>query len=259
MTRFADCLKGAAVAAALAIVAPPSAVAQATMPSVAQATMPAEDRAAIERVVRDYILANPEIVMEAIERLREKQRTAEQTADQSAIAANRAQLFDDPNSVVGGNPGGDVTIVEFFDYRCGVCKRVHPIVEDLVQSDANIRRIYKEWPILGPESVVAARAAIASRKQDKYVVFHNAMMDARATLDEARILQIAASVGLDTRRLRADMTSAETDSILSANYALAENLKLNGTPSFVIGDTLLRGGRDLETLRTIVADARKRR
>jgi len=154
---------------------------------------------------------------------------------------------------------GDVTVVEFFDYRCGVCKRIHPIVNQLVKTDPKIRRVYKQWPILEANSVLAARAAIASRKQGKYLSFHKVMMEANSSFGESAIMGMAESVGIDTSKLRQDMRSAETNAVIRKNYALAEKLKLNGTPSFVIGDTLLRGGRDLKSLRAIVAEARARK
>lgn len=221
--------------------------------------VPAADRAAIEKIVRDYILNNPEIITEAVQILKDRKTQADAAADRALLRANRAALLTTATSPVGGNPKGDVTVVEFFDYRCGVCKRIHPIVDELVKSDPNIRRVYKEWPILGPNSVRASRAAIAARKQGKYLSLHQVMMKANSTFSEAAIMAMAKSVGLDTARLKQDMRSAETDSILRQNYALAEKLKLNGTPSFVIGDTLLRGGRDLESLRAIVAEARTKK
>lgn len=225
----------------------------------AKAPAVATDKAAVEKIVRDYILNNPEIITDAIRILQEKKKLAETAADRQLLASNRAELVSDPDSPVGGNAKGDVTVVEFFDYRCGVCKRVHPIVDELVKSDPNIRRVYKEWPILGPNSVLAARAAIASRKQGKYLPFHKAMMEANSSFSEGAIIAMAESVGIDAARLRKDMRSPETDAIIRRNYALAEKLKLNGTPSFVIGDTLLRGGRDLESLRALVAEARAKK
>lgn len=225
----------------------------------AQNTGAQPDKAAVEKIVRDYILENPEIVAEAIRLLQQKKKLAETAADRQLLAANRAELISDPTSPVGGNANGDVTVVEFFDYRCGVCKRIHPIVDQLVKSDPNIRRVYKEWPILGPNSVLAARAAIASRKQGKYLSFHKVMMEANSAFGESAIMAMAESVGIDTAKLRRDMRATETDAIIRKNYALAEKLKLNGTPSFVIGDTLLRGGRDLESLRAIVAEARTKK
>lgn len=216
----------------------------------------AADKAAIEKIVRDYILENPEIITEAVRILKDRKVQADAAADRKMLDANRTALLNNPASPVGGNPSGDVTVVEFFDYRCGVCKRIHPIIDQLVKTDTNIRRVYKEWPILGPNSVLASRAAIAARKQGKYLSLHQVMMKANSAYSEAAIMAMAKSVGIDTARLARDMRSAETDAVLRNNYALAEKLKLNGTPSFVIGNTLLRGGRDLESLRAIVAEAR---
>ena len=213
----------------------------------------------VEGVIQEYLLKNPEVITKAIEVLQARQREEEEKATQAAMVANRSQLFNDPTSPVGGNPNGDITIVEFFDYRCGVCKRVHPIVGKLMEGDAKIRRVYKEWPILGPDSVLAARAALASRKQGKYLVFHDAMMEARLRLNRDVIMRIAKRVGLDTARLVRDMEDPEISRVLQKNYALAEALKLNGTPSFAIEDTLLRGGRDLSTMQKLVADARAKK
>ena len=221
--------------------------------------IPPADKAAIEKIVRDYILNNPEIITEAVQILKDRKTRADAAADRALLRANRAALLHTATSPVGGNPKGDVTVVEFFDYRCGVCKRIHPIIDQLVKSDSNIRRVYKEWPILGPNSVRASRAAIAARKQGKYLSLHQVMMKSNSAFSEAAIMAMAKSVGIDTARLKRDMRSEETDAILRKNYALAEKLKLNGTPSFVIGDTLLRGGRDLESLRAIVAEARTKK
>ena len=244
----------AVVVAAAAAVAP-GAAAQ----GVANDGGAAMDRSAVERIVRDYILKNPEIVMEAIQALRDRERMAEAENDRQALASLADRIFRDPASPVGGNPDGDVTVVEFFDYRCGVCKRVHPIVKELVAGDPKIRRVYKEWPILGPNSVIASRAALASRRQgdDRYFAFHDAMMVAKSGLEEPAILQIAKSVGLDLARLQKDMRDPEIEAIIRRNYELAEALNLNGTPSFLIGDRIIRGGQDLESMRKLVADARK--
>ena len=255
-------------AAAVAVFAASTAAMTAGVPVTANAqsaggaggaSVSAAHKAEFEKIVRDYILKNPEIITEAIQILQAKKQVAEARADKELLASNRATLISDPASPVGGNPKGDVTIVEFFDYRCGVCKRIHPIVDELVKTDPNIRRVYKEWPILGPNSVLAARAAIASHKQDKYLSFHKVMMEAKSDFGEGAIMAMAESVGLDAARLRKDMRSLETSAIIGKNYALAEKLKLNGTPSFVIGDTLLRGGRDLESLRVLVAEARAKK
>jgi protein-disulfide isomerase len=213
----------------------------------------------VEDVIQNYLLDHPEIITKAMEVLQTRKREAEGRESKAALTAQRSRLFDDPTSPVSGNPDGDITLIEFFDYRCGVCKRVHPIVDELMKGDPKIRRVYKEWPILGPDSVIAARAALASHKQGKYFAFHNALMEARSRLNRDVIMRIAKRVGIDTTQLARDMESPEIARILQENYALAQALKLNGTPSFVIEDTLLKGGRDLATMKNLVAAARAKK
>ncbi len=218
------------------------------------------DTKAVEKIIRDYLLKNPKIVIDAMEAHRRNLAAKEELAIRQTIKARRKDLRHDPDSVVGGNLLGDVTVVEFFDYRCGVCKRVHPIVNQLVKRDGKIRFVYKEWPILGPQSVFASRAAIASRKQgdDKYLDFHNRMMATRQALTADAVIKLAVSAGLDPAQLKRDMSAPEIDKILRRNYSLAQSLKLSGTPSFLIGDTLLRGARDADTMLNLVRDARKK-
>ena len=222
------------------------------------ALTPDQERA-VKTLVRDYLLTHPEIVGAAIEALRKRREDAKRDDELATLAAHRSELLHDRDSPVGGNLRGDVTVVEFFDYGCGVCKRVHPIMARLMEGDRGIRRVYKEWPILGPESVFAARAALASRAQGRYLAFHDALMEARGRLDRDAVLTIAGRVGLDRERLVRDMEEPETMDAIRRNYRLAEALELDGTPSFVIGDVVLRGGRDLETMRRLVAAARARR
>jgi len=212
----------------------------------------------IERIIRDYLLKNPEIVIEAIEAYKKKAEEADRVAVARVLKDQRETIRNDPSSPVGGNPKGDVTVVEFFDYRCGVCKRVHDTVAELVRTDGKIRHVYKEWPILGPQSVAAARAALAARNQGKYILFHDALMQHRGRMGTDEIFGIAKRVGLDPDRLRKDMGSPEIDTILRRNYELAEALKINGTPSFVIGDELIPGAMDLNGLRSVVRKARKK-
>lgn len=218
------------------------------------------DPKAVEKIIREYLLKNPKIIVDAIEAHQRNVAAQEELALRQTIIARRDEIRHDPDSVVGGNIKGDVTVVEFFDYRCGVCKRVHPIVDQLVKQDGKIRRVYKEWPILGPQSVFASRAAIASRKQgdDKYLDFHNRMMEARQALTSDAVLRIAKVAGLDPARLERDMRDPEISKIIQRNYGLAQSLRLNGTPSFLIGDTLLRGARDVDTMLNLVKQARKK-
>jgi len=220
----------------------------------------APDKSAVEKIIRDYLMKHPEIVNEAMEAHRRNEAAKEEESIRQTIAARRNEIRHDPDTVVGGNPNGDVTVVEFFDYRCGVCKRVHPIVEELLRRDGKIRLVLKEWPILGPQSVYASRAAIASRKQGdkKYLDFHNRMMAARTSFTPDAVLKLAASAGLDPAQLKRDMGAPEIDRIIQRNYELAQALRLNGTPSFMIDDSLVRGARDLDTMLKMVRDARKK-
>ena len=220
----------------------------------------APDAKAIEKIIRDYLLKNPKIVAEAMEAYQRELAAKEELALQRTIEERRNEIRHDPGSVVGGNVSGDVTVVEFFDYRCGVCKRVHPIVNQLIKRDGKIRFVYKEWPILGAQSVYASRAAIASRKQgdDKYLKFHDRMMAARQALTPDAVMKMASRAGIDTARLKRDMRSSDIDKILQRNFDLAQSLKLNGTPSFLIDDTLLHGARDPDTMLNLVREARKK-
>ncbi|MEC7489792.1 MAG: DsbA family protein [Pseudomonadota bacterium] len=224
-------------------------------PSINEA-LTTNQRLALEGIIRNFILKNPEIVSEALLQLRENERMAKAKAEKNVLVSNHTAIYSDPSSPVGGNPNGDVSVIEFFDYGCGVCKRIHPIVEELIKTDRGIRRIYKEWPILGPDSVRAARAAIASRQQNKYSEFHNVLMTEISGLSESAIMAKAKSVGINTRQLKREMNNPKIDKIIRQNYTVAEKLKLNGTPAFVIGDKVIRGGLNLESLRAIVKEVR---
>jgi protein-disulfide isomerase len=213
----------------------------------------------VRESVRDYIRENPEIIEEALQALQERSAAEAEMRTRQTIAALQDDLFHHPDAPVGGNPDGDVTLVEFFDYRCGYCKRVHPTVQELLARDSNIRLVYKELPILGADSVFAARAALAAHRQDpaKYSQLHDALMETRGSLDEASVMQIAAEVGLDPARLRQDMAAPEIDAAFQRNFRLAQALEISGTPSFVVGDTLVPGVASLETFQQLVARARE--
>ena len=241
----------AATVVALAALSP-------AVPNPAQAqSVPAEQRQAIEQVVRDYLLKHPEVIVEAIEELQKRERADEERKAKQGLAQNKAKLFSDPASPVAGNPNGDVTLVEFFDYQCGYCKSVLSDVQRLIKDDGKLKFVFKELPILGPASVTAAKAALASRGQGKYEAFHNALMSHRGPLDEATILKVATSVGLDTDRLRKDMESPEVQQAIGANLALAEQLGIRGTPGFVVGERVVPGAIKLDDMKKLVAEARK--
>ncbi len=216
-------------------------------------------RKAIEQVVREYLENNPEILIDALKSLRQRQKAEQRTRSQTALASRRSELDNDPATPIGGNTSGNVTLVEFFDYQCGFCKRVLPAVQELLRGDGNIRFVFKEFPILGPESVFAARAALAAWKQDhgRYNKFHFALMATKGKLSEDKVMAVAAKSGLDVDRLRRDMAAPEIDDVLQKNFRLAEDLGIRGTPAFVIGDRLVPGAIDLKTFQKLIAEARK--
>ena len=230
------------------------------VPTVAVAEPLAPDQVQqVEKLIREYLLKHPELLVEMSNRLRAQQEQATQQRVKQAAATRQKDLVADPNSYVAGNVSGDVTVVEFFDYQCGYCKRVHPTVNQLVQRDPNVRVVLKELPILGPASELAARAAIASLKQPgKYPALHNALMQNQGGLDENSVMAIAGRVGLDVARLATDMKSDHVTAVIAANRELAVALGIDGTPAFIIGDRLLPGAVPLDRLLDLVAQQRKK-
>ena len=211
------------------------------------------------RRVRDYLVNNPEVVVDAVRVLRERQAAALASEAIVALTDRADAILRDPDSPVGGNPDGDVSLVEFFDYNCPYCRRVAPVVQQAVAADGGLRIVYKELPILGPGSDSAAKAALASRRQGRYVDFHNALMDANRPLDDDLVMAIAGDLGLDLEALARDMRDPAIAAAIERNKALARTLRITGTPGFVVGETVIRGATDLATLRTAIAKARERR
>lgn len=210
----------------------------------------------IKELVAETLRENPELVLEALQALEARQAEAKAAAATATLVDERAVLERDPNAPVLGNPEGDVTVVEFFDYNCPYCKRAMPEIDALLADDGNIRLLLREWPILGEGSAIAARAALAARKQGKYAELHNALMSARAKLDGQSVLRIADEAGLDVEQLKVDMQSPEVEEHIATSMRLAEVLGFNGTPSFVVGDQLIPGFVDKAQLAEVVAAAR---
>lgn len=223
------------------------------------ASLSAEQSEAVEGLVRQYILDNPEVIIESMQNYQIRQQLAEQEAAAAAVATHRDELDNDAMSPVAGNPEGDVTVVEFFDYRCAYCKRVLPGIQELLESDDNVRYVFKEFPILGPDSVTASRAALAvwSLDPDKYFDYHTALMEARGPLGEKQVLAMAEEIGLDPEAVKETMAKPEIQESIERNIALAQNLNVQGTPAFIVGDTLMPGAIDGEQLRELVAAARE--
>lgn len=220
------------------------------------------EREAFRAEIRAYLLDNPEVLMEAIGVLEERQ-AAEQAQGDVALVANHADaLFNDGYSYVGGNPDGDITIVEFMDYRCGYCKKAFPEVESLIEADGNIRFIVKEFPILGEQSVVASRFAIATLQvagPEAYKSVHDAMMQMRGDYNEAALTALAQKAGTDPAPILAAMNSDEVSAVIAENRALAQAMQISGTPTFVLEDQMLRGYVPLQAMTNIVDEVRDSR
>jgi protein-disulfide isomerase len=211
----------------------------------------------VEQIVHDYILQHPELLTQALQSAEDKRKAQVAESNHAAVVEKRQALRDDPVSLVAGNVTGDVTIVEFFDYRCGYCKQVEPALDALLREDRGLRIIYKELPILGKDSLYATRVALAARKQEKYEKFHAVMMAAKGQIDERTILDVAAAAGLDIDQVKADLQVPEIDDAIERNLALAQTLGIRGTPGFVIGDEIVFGAIDIATMRQKIAAARR--
>jgi len=226
--------------------------------SVGAAEIAPEQRQAIEAIIHDYLIQNPDVLIEALRTAEEKANRDSEVRATRALVERQSEIFDDPATPVGGNPQGDVAIVEFFDYRCPYCKQVQPAIQSLLGQDRKLRFIYKELPVLGPQSVVAAHAALAAKQQGKYEAFHTAMMASRGQIGDDTVYRVAGSIGLDVDRLKQDMAAPEIDQAVKANLALANALDIHGTPAFIVGDHIVPGAVDLDALKDLVANARKR-
>ena len=211
---------------------------------------------AIREIVRGYLMEHPEVLIEALNAYEAQRQLAAEERQRQAVVAHRTALADDGHAPVLGNPEGDVLIVEFFDYRCPYCRRVADSLIETVRKDGGVRLVMKEFPILGPESVYAARAALAADKQGKYEDFHLALMDVSGQIDEAAVNGVAKSLGLDMGQLQKDMQSDDVNVALRRNFELAEALEIGGTPAFVVGDTLVPGAVEMSTLEELIARIR---
>lgn len=209
------------------------------------------------REVDDYLRKNPQVVVEFLKEMQTRRRAAQTEEVALIITKRRDEIFNDPDTPVSGNPQGDVSIVEFFDYNCPYCRRVASTLAEIEGGDAMLRVVYKEWPILGPNSEYAARAALAAQKQEKYIEFHKALMLAGGIVDQAKVVEVAGEIGLDVARLKNDMAAPEIAAALKRTQELARALRITGTPTFVIGHEMLRGAADAQVIRGLVSQARE--
>jgi len=245
-------MKTLALAASLALVAAPLA-------AQGIGDMTDAERSTFRTEVRDYLLENPEVLIEAISVLEERQAQAEAVQDQSLVLSNAEAIFESPHDWEGGNPDGDIVLVEFMDYRCGYCRRAQPDVERLVSTDGNIRYIVKEFPILGEQSVMASRFAISTLQtlgDDAYELVHVGLMQMRSDVTEDSLVRLAEGLGLDAEAVLAGMDSPEVDAVIAANHQLAGTLQISGTPTFVMNEELLRGYAPYEGMAAMVSEIR---
>ncbi len=222
--------------------------------------MSGAERDALRTEIREYLLENPEVLMEAIAVLEDRREAEAMEREGKLLITYRDEIFEDGHSWIGGNPEGDVTIVEFLDYRCGYCKRAHPEVQTLLSADRNIRIIVKEFPILGPESELAARFAIAAKRlegDDVYAALHDELMEWSGPINEGALGRIGRSAGIsDIDAVRAEMDTDAVTEVIVANRTLGQALQIQGTPSFIMGDNFVRGYVDLQQMKSIVEGIR---
>lgn len=217
------------------------------------------ERTQFRAEIRSYLLENPEVIMEAVELLQNREAEAQAQADFTLVSDNAAALFDDGFSYVGGNPDGDIVLVEFLDYRCGYCKRAHDEVANLLKTDGNIKLIVKEFPILGEQSMLAARFAVAAKQvagDESYKAINDALMAFQGDLSLPALRRLASTFGLDADAIEARMEAPEVTEVIAQTRALAERLQISGTPTFVMHDELLRGYLPFDQMQAIVAEKR---
>jgi protein-disulfide isomerase len=220
----------------------------------------APQRAEIEAIIKDYLIKHPEVIEEAMKEMEKRQSAAEAEKQQKIISENAATLFNSPRQVTLGNPKGDVTLVEFFDYNCGYCKRALSDLQDLLKGDPNLRVVLRDFPVLNEGSMQAAQVAIALKMQEKdpkkYFDFHQKLLSGRGAADKAKAMAVAKEIGADMARLEKDMASPEVKATLEETFKLAEPLGLNGTPSYVVGQNVVVGAVGASELKSKINTAR---
>ncbi|WP_299876094.1 DsbA family protein [uncultured Sulfitobacter sp.] len=218
-----------------------------------------EERAQFRAEVRAYLMDNPEVIMEAVDLLQSREAEQQAQADLNLVSDNAEAIFNDGYSWVGGNPEGDITLVEFLDYRCGYCKRAHGEVAKLLESDGNIRLIVKELPILGEQSVLASRFAVATKQiagDDSYKALNDALMSFQGDITLPALRRLASTFGLDADAIVAQIDSDDVTREIAQTRALAQRLNISGTPTFVMQDEMLRGYLPYDQMRALIDEKR---
>jgi protein-disulfide isomerase len=235
-----------------------AAYAQTPTPAAANASAPVT-RGEIPALVKEALMNEPEIIMEVAKKLRDKQEEAAKNQALQGLQKHQSDLFNNPDSPAIGAENADVVIVEFFDYHCGYCKHMLPVINDLMKDDKKVRFIFKEFPILSEDSVLAARVALAVNRvaKDKYFAFHQELMNANVKFEEKMLLDTVKKIGVDVAKVKAEMAKPEITAILDKNREIAGALGISGTPAIVMGDNITPGAVDLETLKRMVASYRE--
>jgi len=215
-----------------------------------------KEKEEIQRIIEDYIMANPEVILNSVAEMRSREEREREIAAKNNLIDLKDEIMNNPTDPVGGNPMGDVTVVEFFDYRCGYCKQFYTALNEVIDEDDNVRVVFKELPVLGPSSVLAARAAIAASRQNLYNDFHKRMMESKGSFDESQLFDIAEDVGLDVVRLKKDMELRGVQGILDDTKVLADKLSISGTPAIIVGEELIRGAIGKERLKSLIGQVR---
>jgi protein-disulfide isomerase len=247
MMSFARLLLAAALALGVPFVVP------------ASAQQP-PDRAAIEAVVKDYLLSHPEVIEDALNALQAKRAAAESERQKKAVADNHEAIFEDAQNVVLGDPNGDVSLVEFFDYNCGYCKRGLADLLALLEKDKHLKVVLKDYPILAPGSIDAATVAMGVKKQlqgEKFLAFHKELLLTRGPVGKERALEVARNAGVDMGKLQDDMGEATVRTALATNLKLGDSLGVSGTPSYVLGGEVVAGAVGYDALKGKVDAIRK--
>jgi protein-disulfide isomerase len=225
----------------------------------AETTMTEAERTAFRDEVRAYLLEHPEVLVEAMDVLQQREEDASLARDVQMVSTHNDLIFGNPNDWVGGNPQGDITLVEFMDYRCGYCRKAYDEVDALIKTDGNIRFVVKEFPILGEASMLSSQFAIALRQlhgDEAYAKAHDALMTLRGEPTPDTLARLATDLGYEAQPVMDRMGSPEVQAVIEQNYALAEQMAITGTPAFVLKDMVMRGYAPLETMQDFVADAR---
>jgi protein-disulfide isomerase len=230
-------------------------------PANAQKAFTPEQEEHLGDYIREYLKKNPDVIVDALRELERRRAETKSAQITNFIKLRNQAIFRAKSSPIGGNPDGDVTLVEFFDYNCPYCRKVTPGLFSMLKKDGKTRFVYKEFPILGETSVYAAKAALAVARQDAklYERFHVALLEVRGRLNESSILATAKTVGVDVDRMKSDMNAPEIQQEIDRNRAIASRLGINGTPAFVVGTKVLNGLQPEAALQAAVNTARKER